>query len=59
MTRRRFAHETPKQASNTLADRLTAERLPLDLSLSLAVEVVEAVAAGVFCVVAFALATSF
>jgi serine/threonine protein kinase len=46
MTRRRFAHPTPKQASNTLADRLTAERLPLDLALSLAVEVVESVASA-------------
>ena len=46
MTRRRFAHPTSKQPSNTLAERLTAERLPLDLALSIAVEVVESVAAA-------------
>lgn len=40
---RRFA-STPRPVSNSLASRLTAERLPLDLALSLAVEVVDAVA---------------
>lgn len=38
---RRFAKPT---SSNTLASRLTSERLPLDLALSIAVEVVETVA---------------
>ncbi|MDP2269302.1 MAG: hypothetical protein Q8N23_00490 [Archangium sp.] len=38
---RRFASQT---VSTTLASRLTPERLPLDLALSLAVEIVEAVA---------------
>ena len=37
-------HQDP--ASQTLASRLTSERVPLDISLSLAVEVVEAVAAA-------------
>jgi hypothetical protein len=47
MTRRRFAvAETPRLAANTLASRFTSVRLPLDLALSLAVEVVEAVAAA-------------
>ena len=40
---RRFA-QTTRPVPNTLASRLTAERLPLDLALSLAVEVVDAVA---------------
>lgn len=44
MTRRRFAHEAPKHTVLSLADRLGADRLPLDLALSLAVEVVDAVA---------------
>ncbi len=38
---RRFVSQT---VSTTLASRLTAERLPLDLALSLSVEIVEAVA---------------
>ncbi len=47
MTRRRFVHQTPKQSSHSLAARLTgADRLPLDLSIALAVEVVEAVASA-------------
>lgn len=44
MTRRRFAHQAPKHAALSLADRLGADRLPLELALSLAVEVVEAAA---------------
>ncbi len=45
MNRRRVALQTPKQSSPSLAERLSgAERLPLDLALSVAVEVVEAVA---------------
>ena len=51
---RRFASQTlrpvsqmnPQQSRGTLASRLTAERVPLDIALSLAVEVVEAVAAA-------------
>jgi hypothetical protein len=41
---RRFAQQTSRPVSNTLASRFTTERLPLDVALSLAVEVVEAVA---------------
>lgn len=42
---RTFAPQTTRTAaSNTLASRLTAERLPLDLALSLAVELVKSVA---------------
>lgn len=44
MTRRFAVQTTARPAANTLASRLTTERLPLDLSLSLAVEVVDAVA---------------
>lgn len=44
MTRRRFVSEAPKLTVLSLADRLGADRLPLDLALSLAVEVVDAVA---------------
>ena len=40
---RRFA-QTTRPVPNTLASRLTADRLPLDLALSIAVEVVDAVA---------------
>jgi hypothetical protein len=40
---RRFA-PTPRPVPNTLGSRLTTERLPLDLALSLAVEIVDAVA---------------
>lgn len=43
---RSFARQTPKQASHSLASRLTAERLPLDLALSLSVEVVSAIASA-------------
>ena len=43
---RRFAQQTSRPVPQTLATRLTAERLPLDIALSLAVEVVEAVAAA-------------
>ena len=44
---RRFAPRTQRSGapSNTLASRLTTERLPLDLALSIAVEVIEAVEA--------------
>ncbi len=41
---RRFAAQPSRPVSNTLASRLTSERLPLDLALSLSVEIVEAVA---------------
>ena len=42
---RRFATQTSRAvASNTLASRLTAQRLPLDLALCLAVELVDSVA---------------
>lgn len=44
MTRRRFATPNLKLETPSLASRLGAERLPLDLALSLAVEVVETVA---------------
>lgn len=43
MTRRFAQQSTPRPVSHSLASRLT-ERLPLDLALSLSVEVVEAVA---------------
>lgn len=43
---RRFVSQTSRPVSNTLASRLTTERLPLDLALSLSVEIVEAVAAA-------------
>lgn len=47
MTRRRFASAAaaaPANSETSLASRLGAERLPLELALSLAVEVVDAVA---------------
>jgi hypothetical protein len=41
---RRFAPQTQPASPPTLGSRLTTERLPLDLALSLAVEVIDAVA---------------
>jgi hypothetical protein len=46
MTRRRFATPTPKQSSHSLAERLSAGRAPLDVALSIATELIEAVASA-------------
>lgn len=46
MTRRFAPTTSPRPAAVTLDSRLSAERLPLDLALSLAVEVVESVASA-------------
>lgn len=43
---RRFAPQISRTAPQTLASRLTTERVPLEIALSIAVEVVEAVAAA-------------